>query len=211
VVYLKIRRNTASKPGKMPSVILVWIAFIVLNFLMLFLAGGLTGLTADNPRYLATILWALLILAGYFLDRLWKTGSRPVLYAVAVFSLVFVVYYGVRAYNYLSSTYRTGLGYSNAGWHTSETVTYLKSHPDVEVVSTGEMGIYFWTGKRPAVITDYGGAAGLKQHLCQTGAYLLIMNQMPVEIYRMNQAEIVQGLTLVRKFNDSSMYQCLNP
>jgi hypothetical protein len=208
-MYLKICRTTTSKPVKLSPVILLLIAFVVLNLLMLFIAGGLTGLTADNPRYLAPVLWALLILAGYFLDRLWKTGSRVVLYTVAGFSLVFLVYYGIRAYNYLSSMYQTGLGYSNIGWHTSETIAYLKSHPDIEVVSTGEMGIYFWTGKRPAVITDFGGAAGLKQHLCQVGGYLYIMNQMPVEIYHMSQSEIIQGLTLVRKFNDSSMYQCL--
>lgn len=211
LVYLKIRRTPANEPGEVSPVILVWIAFIVLNLVMLFLAGGLTGLAADNPRYLAPILWALLILVGYFLDRLWKTGSRPLLYATAAFSLVFLVYYGVRAYNYLSGMYRTGLGYSNIGWHTSETVAYLKSHPDIEVVSTGEMGIYFWTGKRPAVITDFGGAGGLIQHLCQTGGDLFIMNQMPAELYHMSQAEIVQGLTLVRKFNDSLMYQCPKP
>jgi hypothetical protein len=211
VVYLKIRRQTASQSGVLPAVIMVWIAFIIMNFLMLLLAGGLTGLIADNPRYLAPILWAILILLGYFLDRLWKTANRLMLYAVAVFSLVFVVYYAIRTYDYLSSTYQTGLGYSNVGWHNSETVAYLKSNPDIKVVSTGEMGIYFWTGKRPPVITDFGGAAGLRQHLCQTGDYLLIMNQMPVEIYRMDQQEVVQGLTLVREFNDSTMYQCPQP
>jgi hypothetical protein len=211
MVYLRIRPKVASKPARLPPGTLVLIAFIILNYLMLLLAGGLTGLTADNPRYLAPILWAVLILIGYFLDRLWKTGRRPLLYAVAAFSLVFVVYYGVRAYNYLTSMYRTGLGYSNAGWHTSETVAYLKSHPDLQVVSTSEMGLYFWTGKKPPVITDFGSMAGLKQHLCQTGDFLLIMNQMPTEIYHMKQDEVVQGLTLVRKFNDSSMYQCLKP
>jgi hypothetical protein len=211
VVYLKIRPKTTSQSGSFPVVIMVWIAFIVLNILMLLLAGGLTGLSADNSRYLAPVLWATLILLGYFLDRLWKTGNRLLLYAVTVFSLVFVVYYGIRSYNYLSSMYRTGLGYSNVGWHNSETVAYLKSHPDIKVVSTGEMGIYLWTGKRPAVITDFGGVAGLRTHLCQTGDSLLIMHQMPTEIYHMTMAEVVQGLTQVRTFNDSTMYQCLKP
>jgi hypothetical protein len=211
VVYLKIRPKTSNQSGKLPAVITIWIVFIVVNFLMLLLAGGLIGLVADNSRYLAPILWAIFIIIGYFLDRLWKTGHRLLLYAIPVFCLVFVVYYGVRTYDYLSNTYQNGLGYYNHSWHNSETVAYLKDNPDIKVVSTGEMGIYFWTGKRPALITDFGGVAGLRQYLCQTGEYLLIMNQMPTEIYHMDQAEVVQGLNLVRTFNDSSMYQCLTP
>jgi hypothetical protein len=211
IVYLKIRPKANKRIGMIPVVIFALVAFIVFNFLMLFLASGLIGLVADSPRYLAPILWAVIILIGYFLDRFWKTGSRWVHYAVAIFCLVFVAYYAVRSYDYLGSMYQTGLGYSNIGWHTSETVAYLTSHPDIKVVSTGEMGIYFWTGKQPAVITDFGGVDGLRQYLCQSGAYLFIMNQMPVEIYHMNQGEVIQGLTLVKKFNDSSMYQCLQP
>ena len=211
IVYLWLRHKTGSRIGPIPANIFALIAYVVLNFLMLFIAGGLTGLVADSPRYLAPILWAILILIGYFLDRFWNTGRKLVNYVVAIFCLVFVVYYGVRMYNYLTSTYETGLGYSNIGWHTSETVAYLKSQPDIKVVSTGEMGIYFWTGKRPAVITAFGGVDGLRQYLCQSGAYLLIMNQMPVEIYHMNQGEVIQGLTMVKKFNDSSMYQCPQP
>jgi hypothetical protein len=210
-VYLKLRPKTNNRINMIPAGIFSLVAFIILNFLMLFLAGGVRGLVADSPRYLAPLLWAILILIVYLLDRFWKTGRRWVHYAVAVFCLVFVVYYGVRTYDYLTYMYQTGLGYSNIGWHTSETVTYLKNHPDIKVVSTGEMGIYFWTGKRPPVITNFGGVDGLRQHLCQSGDYLLIMNQMPTEIYHMKQEEVIQGLTLVKIFNDSSMFQCLQP
>ena len=211
IIYLKLRPKTTDRFSKFPAVIFALIAFIILNFLMLFLAGGLTGLVADNIRYLAPILWAIIILVGYFLDRLWKTGRKLIQYAVVFFCLVFAAYYGVRTYNYLSSMYKSGLGYSNVGWHTSETVAYLKDHPDMKVVSTGEMGIYFWTGKRPAVITEFGGEDGLKQHLCQSGDYLVIMKQMPVEIYHMDPGRVIQGLDLVKEFNDSSMYQCHQP
>jgi hypothetical protein len=211
VVYLRTRRPTDSPQTVLSPIILMWIAFIILDFLMLFLAGGLSGLTADNPRYLGTILWAFLIIAGYFLDRLWQTGNRLLMVGITAFSLLFVIYYGFRAYDYIKTVYRTGLGYSGAGWYTSETVAFIKSHPDIELVSTGDMGIYFWTGRRPASITDFGDAAGLKQHLCETGAYLFLMNSMPTEIYHMNREQTVQGLTLVNKFNDSSLYQCPKP
>ncbi len=211
VVTLRARKPADGQHTALSPVILMWIAFIVLDFLMLFLAGGLSGLSADNPRYLAPILWAFLIIAGYVLDRLWHTGNRLIMIGITAFCLLFVFYYGFRAYDYVKTVYRTGLGYSGAGWYTSETVAFIKSHPEVELVSTGDMGIYFWTGRRPASITDFGDAAGLKQHLCETGAYLIIMNTMPTEIYHMNREQTIQGLTLVEKFNDSSMYQCPNP
>ena len=155
-------------------------------------------MVADNSRYLAPILWVILILIGYFLDRLWKTGKRLIHYAVAIFCLAFVAYYAVRTYDYLTSMYQIGLGYSNIGWHTSETVDYLKNNPNTKVVTTGEMGIYFWTGKRPPVISELGGVDGLRHYLCQSGSYLIIMKQMPVEIYRMDEAEVIGGLTLVK-------------
>jgi hypothetical protein len=211
LVYLKLRPKTTIRIGMIPAGISALIAFIVLNFLMLFLAGGVRGLVADNSRYLAPILWTIIILIVYSLDRFWKADIRWIRYAVVLFCLVFVVYYAVRTHDYLTGMYRTGLGYSNIGWHTSETVAYLKEHPNIKVVSTGEIGIYFWTGNRPHVIIDFGGVDGLRQHLCQSGDYLLIMGQMPTEIYHMQQSEVIQGLTLVQKFNDSSMFQCLQP
>ncbi len=211
VITLRLRRPAGGQQTALTPIILMWTSFIVLDFLMLFLAGGLSGLSADNPRYLAPILWAFLIIAGYILDRLWQTGSRLVMAGVAAFSLLFVFYYGIRAFDYVKTVYRTGLGYAGAGWYNSETVAFIKSHPEAELVSTGDMGIYFWTGRRPASITDFGDAAGLKQHLCATGAYLFLMNSMPTEIYHMNRDQTVQGLTLVSKFNDSSLYQCAKP
>ena len=207
ITYRIHRSQRLSQDGSF-AITLLWITFIVLNFLMLFLAGGLSGLTADNTRYLAPIFWAFLFILVYFLDLLWKTGSQPARFLVTIFSLLFIVYNADRSYTYLKSTYDAGLGYSGVGWYTSETITYLKRHPNIEVVSTGDMGIYFWTGKLPASITAFGGAAGLRQHLCQTGASLFILNSMPVDIYHMNLQDITQGLTLVYKFNDSSMYQC---
>lgn len=150
VVTLRLRKLAGGQRTGLSPVILMWIAFIVLDFLMLFLAGGLSGLSADNPRYLAPILWAFWIIAGYVLNRLWQSGNRLIMAGITVFSLVFVFYYGFRAYDYVKTVHRTGLGYSGSGWYNSETVAFIKSHPKVELVSTGDMGIYFWTGRRPA-------------------------------------------------------------
>ncbi|HEX9029866.1 MAG TPA: hypothetical protein VF823_11880, partial [Anaerolineales bacterium] len=211
IATLRLRKPAGGQRRGLSPVILMWIALIVLDFLMLFLAGGLAGLSADNSRYLAPILWAFLILVGYILDSFWQTDNRLIKAGITLFSLVFVFYYGFRAYDYIKTVNRSGLGYSGLGWHHSETVAFIKSHPQVELVSTGDMGIYFWTGRRPASISDFGDAAGLKQHLCATGAYLFLMNSMPTEIYHMRREQIVQGLTLVSKFNDSSLYQCTNP
>ena len=55
----------------------------------------------------------------------------------------------------------TGLGYANTGWHNSETVPTSAQHPELgKLVSTGEMGIYFWTGRMPKVLASFPEPAG---------------------------------------------------
>lgn len=103
---------------------------------------------------------------------------------------------------------QTGLGYANIGWHNSETIAYLKAHPDLPVVATGDIGIYFWTGRLPQSIQGLGGSAGVSIYVCQNDAVLVIMRQMPTEIYHLDEAEVVSGLMVVQEFNDGVIYRC---
>lgn len=184
-------------------------AVIVMNLLMLYLARGLTELDVFNPRYLVPILMVFLALAVSLAGWLWMITGRPIRLALAGCILVFLVYYAYRTADFSLAMAETGLGYSNVGWHNSETIEYLRQHPElVDLVSTGEMGIYFWTGRMPKVISAFGSVEGLRQYLCERGAPLFVMNQMPAEIYGISHDEVAQTFVLEHEFNDSEMYRC---
>jgi hypothetical protein len=186
-------------------------AVIGLNFLMLYLSRGLTELDVFNPRYLVPPLLAFLMIMAAAAGRLWQVGGRWLRLALVAFLAVFLVYYGYRTVDFTRIMLREGLGYSNAGWHNSETVAYLRAHPELtDLVSTGEMGIYFWTGRKPTVLAAFATPQAVLDYLCQNEAVLLMMDQMPAEMYGLNHDEVVQGLTLVEDFNDSDMLKCSN-
>jgi len=180
-----------------------------MNLLMLYLARGLTELDVLNPRYLVPMLIVFLILAALLAGRLWQAAGTRMRGVLLVCLAVFTLYYAYRMVDFTRHTMDAGLGYANAGWHDSETVPYIRDHPEiVEMVSTGEMGIYFWTGRMPTGLAAFPSPAALRDHLCTTGATLFVMDQMPTEIYGLARDEVDQAVERVRTFNDSSMYRC---
>jgi hypothetical protein len=70
------------------------------------------------------------------------------------------------------------------------------------------MGIYFWTGRKPIVLAEFPNPQALKRYLCDQDATLFLMDQMPAEIYGMQQKDVARDLKLMQTFNDSSMYRC---
>jgi hypothetical protein len=187
---------------------LVWGLFIVFNLVMLFLVRGLSGLAPYNVRYLVPVLLGLLLILAAILDRAWGRARTFVKAGMIVSCGLFFVYYAYRGADFVLQTRRTGLGYSNIGWQESETIPYLEAHPDLDYAATGEIGIYFWTGEKPPPIVAYGSLAGLRAHLCETGQLLVLMDQMPPELYGYPRDQLVEGLNLVHDFNDSMVYAC---
>ena len=122
--------------------------------------------------------------------------------------IAFSLYYGYRTADYTWRISQTGLGYLNIGWHESETIPYLKQNPDRTVIATGDVGIYFWTGRLPRVVTSFDSMEAMRTYLCDSNGILVIMNQMPTEIYRLDEGDVVRGLELEQEFNDSRVYRC---
>jgi 4-amino-4-deoxy-L-arabinose transferase-like glycosyltransferase len=182
--------------------------FIVTNFIMLYIARGFKELGIYNIRYLTPLLLTLLILIAAFCAWLWTTSVPWARIAILVACLAFSAYYALRSADYVRTTQNTGLGYANAGWYNSETIPYLRQHPDLNLIATGDIGVYFWTGKLPVTLAAYSDPQKLRDHMCQTGDELLIMSQMPAEIYGADHDQAVRGLDLVRQFNDSELYRC---
>ncbi len=186
-------------------------AVIGANLLMLFFARGLTELDVFNPRYLTPLLLLFLLLLTALADLVWQVAGTRARLAVVALAGVFLIYYAYRTVDFSRQMQQIGLGYSNIGWHNSETVAYLRQHPELtedQLVSTGEMGIYFWTGRKPKVISELPDPQAMKEYLCQHEATLFVMNQMPTDIYGLEHDWIVQELELAQEFNDSEMYRC---
>ncbi len=184
-------------------------AFLALNLLMLYLARGLTELDVFNPRYLVPMLIVFLAMVTALAGHLWALTGKGIRLGVAAFFVIFLVYYGYRTFDFSRQMVHNGLGYTNAGWHNSETVEYLRQNPQItNMISTGEMGIYFWTGRMPLSLATYPESSLLQTYLCENNASLLLMDQMPAEIYGISHEEAVRELRLVRRFNDGELYQC---
>ncbi len=177
---------------------------------MLYLVRGLEGLAPYNNRYLLPVLLSLVVLLAFLLDRAWRVTYPAFKVLIAGFCVLFFLYYGYRGQDFVRKMYQTGMGFSNIGWQQSETLPFLELHPDQGFVATGEMGIYFWTGEKPPPIVTYGSISGLHTHLCESGDWLVIMKQMPTEIYGYAYDEVVTGLELVVEFDDSEIYHCPN-
>ena len=182
--------------------------FVALNYLLLYFARGLSNLGLPNMRYLVPPLMVLLLLAVYLADRIWRLGYRPLRPFVATACLIFIAYYGYRAADFTRNVSDWGLGYANRGWHNSETIPYLNRRPDMEIIATGDMGIYFWTGRVPRGISNFSSSQDLNAHLCATQGELVIIKSMPPEIYGLKEEEIIEDLQLIHDFNDSKIYQC---
>jgi hypothetical protein len=186
----------------------IWALFIFFNVLMLYLVRGLEGLAPYNGRYLMPVLLSLIVILAFLLDRAWRPAYPVFKVLIAVFCFLFLLYYGYRGQDFVRKMYQSGMGFSNIGWQQSETIPFLEAHPDQGIVATGEMGIYFWTGEKPPPIVTYGSIPGLHAHLCQSGDWLVIMKQMPTEIYGYPYTDVVDGLSLVAELNDSEIYRC---
>jgi hypothetical protein len=210
VIYKAIHlHKTTPVPNLLKPGIFLLGSLIVFCVLMLYLARGLTELDIYNVRYLVPIFIIFIALAMVVSYWIWLFAGRLLRIGMVVFFALFLVYYSYRAIDFTQQTSAHGLGYSNIGWHQSETIVYLQAHPDLtDMVSTGEMGIYFWTNRKPTVLAAFPSTNTLVEYLCSHNAPLFIMSQMPTEMYGFAHDDVIRELRLAQQFNDAEMYVC---
>ncbi len=210
VIYKAIHlRKTAPASNLLKPGIFLLGSLIVFCLLMLYLARGLTELYIYNLRYLVPIFIIFIALAMAISSWIWLKAGRLLRIGMVMFVALFLVYYSYRAIDFTRQTSSHGLGYSNIGWHQSETIAYLQAHPDLtDMVSTGEMGIYFWTNRKPTVLAAFSSTNALAEYLCSHNAPLFIMSQMPTEMYGFAHDDVIRELRLAQQFNDAEMYVC---
>jgi uncharacterized membrane protein (GlpM family) len=210
VIYKAIHLRKTAPPSNLlkPGIFLLG-SLIVFCLLMLYLARGLTELYIYNLRYLVPIFIIFIAMAVAISSWVWLLAGRLLRIGMVMFFALFLIYYSYRAIDFTQQTSSHGLGYSNIGWHQSETIAYLQTHPDLtDMVSTGEMGIYFWTNRKPTVLAAFPSTKILAEYLCSHNAPLFIMSQMPTEMYGFAHDDVIRELRLAQNFNDAEMYVC---
>jgi hypothetical protein len=181
-------------------------AWAVTNFVMLYLGQGfLFGKgEAFNNRYLAPVYLAVILLIVSILVMFWELTGKISHYFIASIFVVLIFIFTVKAKDTIFQLYENGAGYASARWHISETIAYLNKHPDVPIIGTGGVGIYFWTGRLPVNIKS---PAETREWLRSTGGYLVIIDSMSPDFYGIDKNELTSGLKLVYQFSEGSIYQ----
>lgn len=200
------RRQLASVPD---PALFVLLANGLLIVLMLVVANGFSNLTAFNARYLIALLLALLMagaaIAGRALPGLPRAGKALLITGATLFLL----YYGYRSLDAARTLHADGLGYVSRFSAQSETVRYLQNHPELNVITTGPEGMYFWLGRFYEGIYTFGsGNEALIQKVCEERATLVILKSMPAGMYGLDQESLTRQLSLLHAFNDSDLYTC---
>jgi 4-amino-4-deoxy-L-arabinose transferase-like glycosyltransferase len=176
---------------------------------MLVIANGFSDLVAFNARYLIMLLLALLMTAATAaaksLLQLPAAGKAILLAGLVLFTL----YYAYRSIDAVRTLHANGLGYVNSFTANSETIRYLKAHPELKVITTGPEGMYFWVGEFYNGIYSTGGDTDrLVRKVCEEQATLVLLNSMPAGMYGFDQDSLTGQLSHQYSFNDSELYIC---
>ncbi|HPH96991.1 MAG TPA: hypothetical protein PKW33_20110 [Anaerolineaceae bacterium] len=181
----------------------------LLIVVMLVVSNGLANLVAFNERYLVQLLLVLLVSLAYWAGLAWQKAGLPLRAALVVVFVAFGVYYAGRTASDARDLHANGRGYARAEAAAAETVRFLSAHADRPFFATGPEGYYFWLGVyRDEVHRAAGDEALLAQWVCQQGAYLVIHNGMPAEMYGLQEDLLAQQLRLDYTFSDGRVYSC---
>jgi hypothetical protein len=209
--YWFVYRRRASRSAKnlFRSEPFVLVAlFVAANLVLLSIARGFfQGGDPFNPRYLCPVQLAAFMLFFGLLGRLYPVIGRLSHVVIAGACLAFFALLALRAIYTIQYLYREGSGYSSHRWHISETIAYLNHRPETPVMSTGAIGVYFWTGRRPADIPRLNSREAVREFLCDTGGFLVIIDSMPTEFYGIDHPELTEGLIVEQDFSEGTIYR----
>ncbi len=204
-----IRKAKRALATVLDPALFVLLANGVLVVAMLVIANGFSNLTAFNARYLIPLLLALLVTTAAVVGKAFPGLAPTWKFLLLVGVGLFLLYYGYRSQDTVRALHTNGLGYVNRFSAESETVRYLKNHPDLKVITTGPEGMYFWTGIFYEGIYSYGsGTDDLIDKVCEERATLVILKSMPASLYGLDETRLTQKLNHFQSFNDSDLYTC---
>ncbi|GAP12341.1 4-amino-4-deoxy-L-arabinose transferase [Longilinea arvoryzae] len=177
--------------------------------LMLVAANGFSDLVAFNARYLISLLLAFLMTAATALGKTAPEMPRVWRGLALAGAALFLMYYGYRSVDSVRRLHADGLGYASRAVTQSETVRYIKNHLELDIISTGPEGLYFWTGKfYDGIYTVGSDSDRLVEKVCEDQATLVILKSMPAGMYGFDEARLTSRLYHQLSFNDSDLFVC---
>jgi hypothetical protein len=160
-----------------------------------------------DGRLLSPVLSAALILTMVLFVKLWS-GRRVGVRAFLVMAcLLLLVVNSTRSLEMVRSYHENGRGYASARDHISETYAYLRNKPDIPIYSNAMAAVYFWTGRDTQPIPSSAGLAEMRADMQQTGAFMVIFDSIPVELYQVTLAELTEGLVEQIRLSEATIYR----
>jgi len=174
----RLHRSKSTLTAVLEPALFVLLTNGLIVVLMLVVANGFSNLAAFNARYLIALLLALLMAGASAAGRSFPKARRIGKIGLLAVAAAFLLYYGYRSVDAARALHADGLGYASRFAAESETVAYLKNHPDLKVITTGPEGMYFWLGKFYDGIYTFGSTTDdLIHKVCEEQATLILLEQ----------------------------------
>ncbi len=160
-----------------------------------------------DERLLSPLLVMGLILLIWLLSNLWSRHNWLESSFILAICLIFLLTNLTRSAQTVQSYHMDGRGYASARDHVSETYAYLRNRSNIPLYSNAWVAIYFWTGRVTSPIPSPDGIAKMKANMQETGAYLVIFNSIPVELYGDTEKELTEGLVEQIRLSEATIYR----
>jgi hypothetical protein len=159
-----------------------------------------------DERLLSPILAMGLILLVWFFAREWNHNKWLGFSVIVVLSLVIIITNLTRSAQMVQSYHEVGRGYASARDHISETYAYLRNRPNIPIYSNAFAALYFWIDRVTNPLPSPNEIPAMKADMHQTGAYLVIFDSIPVELYGTTREEVTQGLVEQIRLSEATIY-----
>lgn len=160
-----------------------------------------------DERLLSPILVMGLLLLVWIFARQWNRKKWLGYGIIVAVSLVLITTNLTRSVQMVQSYHEYGRGYATARDQVSETYAYLRNRPDIPIYSNAFAGIYFWTGRVTNPLPPPGEIPVMKANMRQTGAYLVIFDSIPVELYGTTIEQLTEGLIEQIRLSEATIYR----
>jgi hypothetical protein len=209
VVYALWRREAARshwKAFREQTLFLLLVLLVGMNLFMLYQAhlSPVYHSPFDQRLLLPTHAILLLLVTG-LLGLVWKENHWIMRFGLLVLLAWVVFLYLPRTIDLVTTMRAHGAGFAAPYWHDLDAGKFFASHRQDEIITTAPMGVYFSLGQDVKGISM--NPEQLRDHLRQTGGYLVVFESMPLELYGYPAKEFLQGLLPVEKFSDCVVYQ----
>lgn len=189
------------------SIVLIILCMISYLVILILSRSFFDVLIPMDERLLSPILMLGLILLVWALAGQYKCKRWIEFGFLAIVCLLLVFTNLIRSAQLVQSYHESGRGYASARDHVSETYAYLRNRPDTPVYSNAFAAIYFWTGRVTEPLPPSSQIPEMKADMEETGAYLVIFDSIPVELYGTTQEELTKGLVTQIQLSEATIYR----